>query len=123
MSGPQRVRRGAAGDRQVTTSLRRNAPALRRQGWQVEDLGAANRENSTIWRIVPPEIAGIPSSSASRNSPTGARHEVTRQTSQKSGPSQDDDTKQQACTGCGQPLDPAVAADGFTTHPTCGAAS
>lgn len=109
--------------RQVTTSLRRNAPALRRQGWQVEDLGAANRENSTIWRIVPPEIAGIPSSSASRNSPTGARHEVTRQTSQKSGPSQDDDTKQQACTGCGQPLDPAVAADGFTTHPTCGPAS
>lgn len=28
-----------------------------------------------------------------------------------------------ACPVCDLPLDPAVAADGFTTHPTCGAAS
>ena len=27
------------------------------------------------------------------------------------------------CPVCDRPLDPAVAADGFTTHPTCGAAS
>lgn len=40
--------------RQVTTLLRRNAPALRHAGWQIEDLGAGNKLHATVWQITPP---------------------------------------------------------------------
>lgn len=56
--------------RQVTTALRRNAPALRRQGWQVDDLGSANKENASRWRVTPPRDARISASPTSPNSPT-----------------------------------------------------
>lgn len=64
--------------RQVTTTLRRNAPALRRQGWTVDDLGSANKENATIWLVVPPEIARNPASPTSPNSPTSPQEPVDR---------------------------------------------
>lgn len=44
--------------RAVTSILKRNAPALRRAGWSVDDLGRAGRDNVTRWRLTPPEIAG-----------------------------------------------------------------
>lgn len=40
--------------RAVTTTLRRNAPALRSAGWEVEDHGAANKTGTTTWTLTPP---------------------------------------------------------------------
>ncbi len=70
----QRAPKGwPANARQVTTALKRNAPALRRQGWVVDDLGSHNKSNATIWRVCPPEIARNPSSPASPASPALAK--------------------------------------------------
>ncbi len=47
--------------RQVTSWLRRYAPALRKTGWRVEDLGSENHAKLLRWSISPPaqpEIAG-----------------------------------------------------------------
>lgn len=46
--------------RQVTTLLRRNAPALRHAGWTIEDLGADNKQHATVWQISAP-ASGEPS--------------------------------------------------------------
>jgi hypothetical protein len=43
--------------RAVTSLLKRNAPALRKAGWVVED--DSDRDNFTIWTVVHPEIARI----------------------------------------------------------------
>ncbi|UGQ60077.1 toprim domain-containing protein [Rhodococcus pyridinivorans] len=43
--------------RQVTSTLRRNAPALRTSGWTVRDLGSSNKAKTTKWLIAPPEKA------------------------------------------------------------------
>lgn len=56
--------------RQVTSRLRRNAPALRKAGWTIEDQGADNKAHATTWLIRPaettrPEMVGIPTSPAS----------------------------------------------------------
>ncbi|MBA8810289.1 ATP-binding protein [Promicromonospora sukumoe] len=40
--------------RGVTGILKRTAPALRSAGWGVEDLGAANKNGVTVWRLTPP---------------------------------------------------------------------
>lgn len=40
--------------RSVTGILKRTAPALRSAGWAVEDLGTANKNGVTIWRLTPP---------------------------------------------------------------------
>ena len=53
--------------RAVTTVLKRDAPALRKNGWTVDDLGA-NRDHATIWRVTHPEIAGISTSPTSHSS-------------------------------------------------------
>lgn len=76
--------------RQVTTSLRRNAPALRKQGWTVDDLGSGNKANSTLWRVGAPEIAGKPSSPNSPNSPSPVVGELASQASHEYEQSQDE---------------------------------
>lgn len=40
--------------RMVTGLLKRNAPALRKTGWIVENLGTANKRCTTIWRLDAP---------------------------------------------------------------------
>ena len=47
--------------RVVTGVLKRNAPALRKAGWTVEDLGAGNKEKTIRWSVIPPEKARISS--------------------------------------------------------------
>ena len=72
--------------RAVTTLLRRDAPALRKNGWTVDDLGA-NRDHATIWRVTHPEIARI------STSPTSHTSQVATYASDESneyGPSKDD---------------------------------
>lgn len=84
--------------RQVTTTLRRNAPALRRQGWTVTDQGNSNKDNATVWHITPPEIAREPSSPDSPTSPPPARSEQASKASHEYRPSQDDHAP--ACPRC-----------------------
>lgn len=57
-----------SGGRQVTTLLRRNAPALRSAGWMVTDLGKDNKGHATRWLLRRPEMAGIPTSPCSPSS-------------------------------------------------------
>lgn len=59
--------------RTVTSLIRRNAPALRKAGWTVEDLGAGYKDHATRWEIHPPEIARIDTSPRSPNSPSQVR--------------------------------------------------
>ena len=103
--------------RHVTTALRRNAPALRHQGWTVDDLGAANKENATWWRVAPPEIARNPASPSSPNSPEPTSGEEASQARQEYRTSQDDTTDAGLL-----PLDPDPALPTRTPHtcPRCG---
>ncbi|WP_176456175.1 ATP-binding protein [Mycobacterium marinum] len=41
--------------RTVTGLLTRHAPAMRSEGWVVENDGSSNKRNVTLWRITPPE--------------------------------------------------------------------
>jgi len=45
--------------RTVTGMLKRHAPALRKAGYQVEQLGRLARANVTGWRVAPPEGRGV----------------------------------------------------------------
>lgn len=40
--------------RQVTSVMRRLAPAFRKTGWTVEDLGSENHDKLLRWKISPP---------------------------------------------------------------------
>ena len=82
--------------RAVTSLLKRNAPALRKAGWVVED--DSDRDNFTIWTVVHPEIARIrppqdPQSPQSADLAEDADH--------KYGPSLDEPSD--LCS-CGKPL-------------------
>lgn len=106
--------------RQVTTILRRNAPALRKLGWTVDDLGSANKTNATTWRVNRPEIARNPSSPTSPTSPNGIPGEVASQASQEYGQSQDD-SRSDALSGCRlhhhEPMVGCYTCDGLANHP------
>ncbi|MFT4029654.1 MAG: hypothetical protein QM675_07245 [Protaetiibacter sp.] len=43
------------GAREVTTLLKRDAPALRQQGWRVDDVGE-DRTHSRLWLVVSPDL-------------------------------------------------------------------
>ena len=44
----------------VTTLLKRDGPAFRKNGWTVDELGH-DRSGTTLWRVIHPEIVGNPS--------------------------------------------------------------
>lgn len=57
--------------RAVTNILKRNAPALRGDGWNVDDLGANNEKHATVWAVAPsthPEMSRIDTSVTSSTS-------------------------------------------------------
>lgn len=54
--------------RAATQRLTRDAPALRAQGWQIDNDGGRNEDHATKWTIVPPEEVSNPSSSTSSTS-------------------------------------------------------
>ncbi|OFJ55112.1 ATP-binding protein [Mycolicibacterium grossiae] len=56
--------------RDVTSLLRRHAPALRKLGWVIEDDGARNHRNVLLWTIYPPpkDVAAHQASQTSRPS-------------------------------------------------------
>lgn len=47
------------GARAVTGLLRRHAPALRKEGWQITELGRLAHANVTGWKLNPPDSRGI----------------------------------------------------------------
>ncbi len=60
--------------REVTAQLTRHAPAMRAQGWSVEDDDGQNKHHATLWWIFPPdepEKACDPGSPTSPTSPEG----------------------------------------------------
>lgn len=77
--------------RTVTGIVKRNAPALRKAGWIVDDLGADNKQHATQWQLTPPEIVRISTSPTSPTSPNPARGEVASEESNEYGTSQVDD--------------------------------
>ncbi|TDT30884.1 hypothetical protein [Naumannella halotolerans] len=93
--------------RTVTSLLRRNAPALRKAGWIVDDLGNQNKAGTTEWHLDPPdgdrpEKAGnrsLPSPPNPPNRPSGGEAGMA---GQEYGQSQDDQTGR--CQ-CGEPAD------------------
>ena len=54
--------------RDVTTTLKRNATALRNLGWVIEDDGAHNHRNVLLWTICPPGPADDAGKKSSRSS-------------------------------------------------------
>lgn len=69
--------------RAATQRLTRDAPALRAQGWRIDNDGGRNEDHATKWTIVPPEEVSNPASSASSASSTQvSASEQTRYTSQ-----------------------------------------
>lgn len=55
--------------REVTVRLRRQAPPMRKSGWQIDDDGGANKTNAVRWNITRPEMSCISSSPSSPSSP------------------------------------------------------
>ncbi|WCS20122.1 ATP-binding protein [Mycobacterium marinum] len=51
----RRPRDWPKGARAVTGLLTRNAPAMRSEGWVVENDGGRNKRNVALWRLTPPE--------------------------------------------------------------------
>ncbi|GAB3995308.1 hypothetical protein GCM10029992_12220 [Glycomyces albus] len=70
--------------RAVTQRLKRQAPVMRKAGWQVSDDGGRNESNAVKWTITPPpERSGKPgsfdsSSSSPRSALTSQRASLTR---------------------------------------------
>lgn len=69
--------------RAATQRLTRDAPALRAQGWQIDNDGGRNEDHATKWIIVPPEEVSNPASSTSCESSAQVKApKRTRYTSQ-----------------------------------------
>lgn len=54
--------------KKMSAWLTRIAPTLRKAGWVVDDLGSANHQNTTRWKIVPP--ASFASEDSHNSSPS-----------------------------------------------------
>lgn len=59
--GWRRPKGWPANARLVTQRMRRQAPVLRKVGWEVSDDGGQNKSNATRWMLVPPNPPNIPS--------------------------------------------------------------
>ncbi|MEJ8573467.1 hypothetical protein [Microbaculum marinum] len=91
-----------ANARAVTQRLKRQAPVMRKAGWQVEHDDGRNHKNVAIWTITPrPGDARILSSQPSQPSQDGAKRESARNARHEYGPSPYDEH----CHQCGDPLD------------------
>jgi len=83
--------------RAVTTTLKRNAPALRKAGWIVSEDGGHNQSNALRWTLEPPEIKR---KTSSLDSSSSFDDEPTSITSIENGKSQDDHCPQCDGEGC-----------------------
>lgn len=107
--------------RAVTGRLRRLAPAFRKMGWTVGDLGRGGHAKQIQWRISPPartekvgedtrERPQRPQDAPTAGDAGDSGHESGTSTS---------DRQEKNCAVCGSPLDPLSLAEGHATHPSC----
>ena len=106
---------------QVTGRLTRLAPAFRKTGWTVENLGSNFKDNVVHWRISPPartEKSGEETRQPSPDSPTGAEAREARVGELFSGPSSYVPEEKTTCAAdCGEPM--TVVTPGRQYHPNC----
>jgi hypothetical protein len=113
---PEKTPRGWPADaRALTQLLRRQAPVMRKAGWQIEDRGADNHKNVTIWAISPPREAGISGSPSSRPSQKTNDREDARHAREENGQSGD------GCAQCGADGAELLSLGGehVRLHPEC----
>jgi hypothetical protein len=102
--------RGWPTARAVTGLLKRNAPALRKQGWQVDDLGSHNKDKVTRWAVSRPEKAGKRPPPPPPDPPSAGLAGQAGIAGQGSRPSQDEqpppqpDRESGRCPDCGEDL-------------------
>lgn len=112
-----------ASARDVTGRLRRLAPAFRKTGWAVDDLGRGGHAKQVQWRISPPARTEKVSEDARerpQRPPGDSGAGDAGDGGQDSGPSsyvqQEETGAAQSCTKCGEPLSQAFIDAGFTDH-------
>jgi hypothetical protein len=76
-----------ANARSVTQRLRRQAPVMRKAGWQVTDDGGRNHRNALCWRIIRPEMVRNSYSQDSHTRQNDPEREPASVASQDSEPS------------------------------------
>jgi hypothetical protein len=112
--------------RAVTSLLKRNAPALRKAGWVVED--EPDRDHFIIWTLRHPEKVGNQGPQSPRD-PQGAKTEETADTKYRQTQDEVPDVAPGSegesppisrCIRCGFPLHRVLVEAGETTHPLCG---
>jgi hypothetical protein len=104
--------------RDVTGRLRRLAPAFRKTGWTIDDLGRGGHAKQVQWRISPPARTETVRDDARERPqrPPGDGHAGDAGDSgQDSGPSSY--ASQEKCAGCGDPM--TVIEPGQRYHPLC----
>ena len=85
---PERPPKGwPANPRAVTQRLRRQAPVMRKAGWEVFDDGATNHRKVTLWTIRRPEITRICSPPSPQTRKSGAAAGQEGDAGQEYGPS------------------------------------
>ena len=94
--------------RNVTTRLKRHAPAMRKAGWQVENDGGRNKSNALIWTLVRPEEGRKSSSPDSLPRQNTTNGESTSIASEEYGPSQDGCCPHCRGEGCERCLFPPI---------------
>lgn len=115
-----------ASTRAVTGKLTRLAPAFRKIGWAVENLGNDNHDKAYRWKISPPTRTETAREDA-REHPQGPQEAGSAGDAGIGGepdgtsPSarQEKNSMPAYCDVCEEPLDPKLAAARETTHPTC----
>jgi hypothetical protein len=110
-----------ASPRAVTGKLRRLAPAFRKTGWTVDDLGRGGHGKQIRWKISPPpqtEIAGDDARACPQRPHDENEAGDAGNGGQDSGPSPADrqEENRARCTISGEPLDPVLVAEGYATH-------
>lgn len=89
---PDRPPKGwPANARVVTTILRRQAPPMRKAGWEITDDGGGNKDGVAKWTISRPETSRIPSPPDPPDPPTTSEGGEAGMAGNDYEPSQDDD--------------------------------
>src|SRR5205814_5415338 len=112
-----------ANPRFVTQRLHKQAPVLRKAGWEVTDDGGANKDGTVRWTLTPPrrpEMAGNPSPPSPPPPRAAPAAGQAGQAGQEPGPSQADEGIE-GCRVCRRPLDPVLARKWHEqhVHPKC----
>jgi len=106
--------------RAVTGRMRRLAPAFRKTGWTIEDLGRGGHDKQVQWKISPPAQPEASRDDARQRPQDDASAGDAGDSGRYSGTSQVDPQEKTSgavlCNVCGEPLAQALIDAGFTDH-------